>query len=132
MVCSRVSLIYTFHPAVIGGTYPYLYEPSGAPMGITIDAASGAIAWTNPRASDFSINLTVLDAASPSASVTFGINVTAAGCQFVDAINGRPHPAGDGSHLNPWQTIADCEVARRAGRDHVFSERCLPRRMETP
>src|SRR5687767_12569806 len=69
-------LEYNIRAAVVGGVYPFQYSLSGAPTGMTIDAATGEIRWPTPQSNASNITLTVRDSAGATRSATWSITVT--------------------------------------------------------
>jgi len=99
-------LEYNVRAAVIGGSYPYRFSLADAPEGMTVDPVTGEIAWPDPQ-SDAAPTLTVTDSLGSSVSESWSVTVTTEGFHFVDSVNGRNHPTGDGSITNPWANLVD-------------------------
>ncbi len=112
---------YEMRMGVIGGDYPFRYELTTAPTGMTIDAKTGIITWPNPtiagsphtvtaRVTDLGASGGGMGLGSTQRSVTWTITVTTSGFIFVDAVNGHSKfasPAGDGTISNPFKYIKD-------------------------
>ncbi len=106
---------------VIGGDYPFLYELTTAPSGMTINSNTGVITWPTPttsgsphtvtaRVTDLGASGGGMGLGGTQQSVTWTIAVTTSGFLFVDAVNGHSKfgtPAGDGSISNPFRGIRD-------------------------
>ena len=102
-------LDYNVRLAVIGGEFPYRFELTTAPAGMTIDKR-GEINWSNPVASGVPYNVTALvtDAVANTQSVSWTITVTTSGFRFIDAINGKSAAqGGTGTISNPWKSMID-------------------------
>ena len=100
---------YNVRLAVTGGEFPYSFELTSAPAGVTIDNR-GEITWANPSASSSPYNVTakVTDAQTNTRSVSWTITVTTSGFRFIDAVNGKPaDQGGDGTKNNPWKSLKD-------------------------
>jgi hypothetical protein len=113
---------YNIRAAVIGGAYPYSFQLTGAPSGMTVDGR-GEINWTNPSATA-TPTLTITDSAGNRVSATWTITVSTNGFFFVDAARGRnaanngcSSSCGTGTLSNPWRTLRD--VASNAGSGAV-------------
>jgi hypothetical protein len=96
---------------VLGGAWPFKYELTSAPSGMTVgstlgSADYGVIDWQAPTASasSTSVTLRVTDQSGTSATVTWSISVTTSGFLFVDAANGSDSNAG--TIAAPLRTIA--------------------------
>jgi hypothetical protein len=104
-------LEYNIRAAVIGGAYPYVYALSNAPPGMTIDAATGTIAWAAPAtATAVTPTLTVTDQEGTAVSASWTIRVDASRFLFVDAVNGREFdasPPGTGTIDKPFRRLRD-------------------------
>ena len=102
-------LEYNVRLAVIGGEFPYRFELTSAPSGMTIDKR-GEITWASPAESGLPYNVTanVTDAQSNTRNVSWTITVTTSGFRFIDAINGTPSTSGGtGTIKNPWKSMKD-------------------------
>lgn len=102
-------LVYNVRVAVIGGEFPYRFELTSGPEGMSIDN-KGEINWTNPAESTtpYNVNVKVLDAESNSTTVSWSILVTTSGFRFIDAMNGTSvAQGGDGTFLKPWKSLID-------------------------
>lgn len=107
---------YNVRAAVIGGVFPYVYELSTAPSGMTINQDTGLISWPNPTTSGspYTVTLKVTDSESTNLTITWTITVTTSGFIFLDAVNGT-HAAGlgcssncgTGTISNPFKSIID-------------------------
>jgi hypothetical protein len=95
-------LEFSFRASVIGGAYPYTYELSNAPAGMTVNAR-GVVTWPNPTSTATNVQLIVRDAFLASTSVTWTVTVGTSGFKFVDAVSGSDAAAG--TFAAPWQTI---------------------------
>lgn len=103
-------LEYNVRMAVIGGEYPYAYELTTAPAGMTIDPSTGKIVWENPTTtgSPHQVTVQVTDIESTRQSVTWTISVTTSGFRFIDAVNGTlTSNGGTGTINNPWKSLRD-------------------------
>lgn len=95
--------------AVIGGYFPYEFELTTAPAGMSIDGR-GEITWSSPTesGSPHSITAVVTDANGDSTSVSWTLTVTTSGFRFIDAVNGTSAASGgNGSIGNPWRSMID-------------------------
>ncbi len=132
--------IYRAHPgidyeirvAAVGGNYPFTYALSNAPVGMSIDAGSGEIVWTDPQEDASDVTVTVTDATGTETSETWSIDVTTEGFSFVDAVGGDS--AGAGTQDDPWRTLADVWtrggaggiVYFRGGEDAIYTPEGIP------
>jgi hypothetical protein len=105
---------YNIRAAVVGGAYPFTYSLSNAPSGMSIDADTGEITWTNPTTDATDIVLTVTDADAAQDTATWSIDVDSSRFKFVDAVNGDNASnngcgagCGDGSVSAPWLDLLD-------------------------
>jgi parallel beta-helix repeat protein len=103
-------LRYEVPVAVLGGAWPFAYELTAAPAGMTIgehhgDEDYGRVVWETPTAeeSPHAVEVTVTDQEGTQASVAFSIAVTTDGFLFVDAANGDDQNSG--TLEAPFQTI---------------------------
>jgi hypothetical protein len=80
---------------VFGGTYPFRYEVTIAPSGMTIDN-KGIITWNNPtvEGSPHQVEVLVTDIEGSTDTAAWTITVTTEGFVFVDARNGAPGNPG--------------------------------------
>jgi len=102
-------LEYNVRLAVIGGEFPYRFELSSGPEGMTMDKR-GEITWLNPKVSGvpYNVTATVTDAQSNTRSVSWTITVTTNGFRFIDAVNGKSvSQGGTGTISNPWKSMKD-------------------------
>jgi hypothetical protein len=100
---------YNIRATVIGGKYPYTFSLTNAPAGMTIDASTGTIRWTNPTA-NASPTIVVRDSENQTVSSAWTITVDATRFIFLDAVNGREFDAatpGTGTISNPFRRIRD-------------------------
>ena len=97
---------YNVRLGVIGGVYPFTYSLTTKPTGMTIDANTGEITWTNPveAGSPHSITAQVTDDAGSTQSVSWTLTVTTTGFKFVDSASGND--ANAGTLAAPWQTLS--------------------------
>lgn len=109
---------YNVRVAAIGGKFPYTYALSNAPMGMTIDAQTGTITWTNPQSTASNIQVTVTDSLSTSVNYTWSITVGTSGFKFVDVANGNDD-TGDGTLATPWKTFSKA-IATAASSDILY------------
>ncbi len=103
-------LEYNVRPAVFGGVYPFTYQLTQAPTGMSIDARTGEIVWPKPTTtnSPHSVSLRVTDSQGTVDTVSWTITVTQDGFAFIDANNGKSAAnGGTGTITNPWRTISD-------------------------
>jgi hypothetical protein len=96
---------YNVKVGVFGGTFPFVYSLTTYPSGMTIDASTGVITWSNPTASGSPHNITVSVTDDESTTVTrsWTLTVTTTGFYFLDATNGNDASAG--AIDTPWKTI---------------------------
>jgi len=106
-------LTYNIRAAVIGGNYPYTFTLSNAPSGMSVNANTGEITWTNPQA-NATPTLTIRDASGAQISSSWPITVSTTRFKFIDAVNGRnasnngcSSSCGTGAAGSPWRTIKD-------------------------
>jgi hypothetical protein len=102
-------LEYNVRLSVIGGDFPYRFELTSAPSGMTIDGR-GEITWPKPTASGspYSVSTIVTDAQAITTSVSWTITVTTSGFRFIDAVNGTAaESGGTGAIENPWKSLKD-------------------------
>lgn len=100
-------LEYDVAIGVTGGYFPYTYELTAAPSGMTIDLNTGEINWPNAQTVGNSYTVTVLvtDNNGGTVSKTWQLAVTTTNFYFVDSVNGNS--ANDGSIGSPWKEILD-------------------------
>lgn len=102
---------YNIRASVLGGAYPFVYSLSNAPSGMTINAATGAISWTNPPDGvTVTPTITVTDAENSRVSASWTIRVDASRFIFIDSVNGREFDVanpGTGTITNPFRRIRD-------------------------
>jgi hypothetical protein len=101
---------------VIGGAWPFLYQLSGAPSGMTIgqqygQANYGVITWANPVSGTYNLTVTVIDQQGTQQSVSWTLTVQTANFIFVDSVNGNASAAnggtGTGTISNPFKSMND-------------------------
>lgn len=87
---------YTVPVGLIGGAFPFTYELTNAPSGMTIDPTYGIIRWPNPSTagSPHSIAVRVTDSENTTVAVSWPITVTTSGFIFLDSVNGRSGASG--------------------------------------
>lgn len=103
-------LEYNVRAGVIGGAYPFRYELTQAPAGMSVNNSTGEIVWRNPvtAGSPHAVNLRVTDQDNNVATVSWTVTVTTSGFKFIDAINGKSVAnGGTGTIDNPWRSIRD-------------------------
>ena len=106
-------LEYNVRMAVIGGAYPFTYQLTTAPAGMTINSSTGEISWPNPTTSGspHSVTARITDSESSQQTVSWTITVTTSGFYFIDAVNGSYNAArggtGTGTAANPWKDMQD-------------------------
>jgi hypothetical protein len=103
-------LEYNVRAAVIGGAYPFTYELTTYPQGMTIDGNTGEISWQNPTTSGspYTVTLRVTDKEGTQQTVTWTVTVTTSGFYFLDAVKGKTAAqGGTGTLSNPWKTLGD-------------------------
>lgn len=121
-------LLYRVPVAVLYGAWPFKYELTTAPEGMTIgsvlgDDDYGIINWANPTTSGspHSVTVKVTDQEGTEVTVSWTITVTTSGFIFVDAVNGHASaanggsPAGDGTIENPFLTMNDWYAGSTGG-----------------
>ena len=107
------ALEYNVRMAVIGGAYPFAYQLTTAPAGMTINSSTGEISWPNPTTtgSPHSVTAVVTDSEASQQTVSWTITVTTSGFYFIDAVNGSNNSArggtGTGTAANPWKDMQD-------------------------
>lgn len=102
---------YNIRASVIGGAYPYSFQLSNAPSGMTINATTGEISWLNPQdGSSVTPTITVRDAENSTVSASWTITVDPRRFIFLDSVNGREWDVanpGTGTLSNPLKRIRD-------------------------
>lgn len=103
-------LEYRVPVVVLGGAWPFKYELTVAPSGMTVgetygSSNHGVITWSNPTTSGspHTVTVRVTDQAGTIATVTYTITVTSTGYLFIDAVNGND--VNPGTAALPKQTI---------------------------
>ncbi len=94
---------YNVRAAVIGGAYPFLYDLTQAPDGMTANPNTGEVNWPDPQESA-TVTLRVTDMEGTSVSATWAITVTASGFLFIDA---SAADGGTGTLASPFNDIND-------------------------
>lgn len=99
-------LEYKVPVGVFGGEYPFTYALTTYPSGMTINASTGIITWSNPTTSGSPHNVTVSVTDSESTTVTrsWTITVTTTGFIFLDASAGD---GGTGTISSPFNSMVD-------------------------
>lgn len=107
---------YRVPVSVFGGAWPFKYELTAAPSGMTIgqyygDTDYGIINWANPvtTGSPHTVSVKVTDQEGTVRTVTFTITVTTSGFLFIDAVNGND--ANPGTLASPKKTINGWYIA---------------------
>ncbi len=105
-------LEYQIRVAVEGGLYPYSFELTSAPAGMSIDKQTGEILWSNPTedGSPYTCTVKVTDSEGNSVTASWAISVSTdpEKFHFVDSINGKSRSeGGTGTINNPWKNIRD-------------------------
>ncbi|MBA2882900.1 hypothetical protein HNR65_003255 [Desulfosalsimonas propionicica] len=95
---------YNIRAAAIGGVYPYTYELSNKPVGMSIDENTGEITWDNPQSDAGPITLSVTDSEGSTVTADWSIEVTTKGFLFVD---NSAAANGDGSLNNPYNSMTN-------------------------
>ena len=95
---------YNIRPAVLGGDYPYTYELTTYPTGMTINARTGEISWPNPTTtgSPHSCAIRVTDSSATQVTASWSVTVSTSGFKFVNSSAGTN---GDGSISSPYNSI---------------------------
>jgi hypothetical protein len=106
-------ITYTYKCDVMGGSFPYTFSIANAAAGMSINATTGVITWTNPQ-SNSTPTITVTDAEGTEVAGTPTIVVTTSGFKFVDAVGGDD-TTGTGTLAAPWQTFSKMKTASAAG-----------------
>jgi hypothetical protein len=96
---------YNIRAAVVGGQYPYTFNLSNAPSGMTINSATGEIKWPNPQANSGVITLSVTDSENKTVSSTWTITVTSSTNDFI-FINSAYSGTQTGSITQPYSSLA--------------------------
>lgn len=103
-------IAYRVPVLVLGGAWPFKYELTAAPSGMTIGSTYGStdygvINWSNPvtSGSPFSITVKVTDQQGNTATVSYTLTVTTSGFLFLDSVNGNN--ANAGTLASPKATI---------------------------
>lgn len=118
-------LTYAIRIEAIGGNWPYTYELSNAPAGMTVEAGpcstngatctAGTITWVNPTSTASNIVATVRDASGATDTATWSITVSAiapgAGGECVINEDTGNDTTGDGTATLPWRTMAKAQAS---------------------
>lgn len=99
-------LEYKVPVVVFGGEYPFTYSLTTSPSGMTIDATTGIITWSNPveAGSPHSVTAQVTDDESSTDSVSWTITVDTTNAIFLDAAVGD---GGVGTIGDPFNSLVD-------------------------
>lgn len=110
---------YNIRAAVIGGVYPYAYELTTAPSGMTINSRTGEISWPNPNTSGspHAATLRVTDSESTQVSASWDITVTTSDFIFVQAGYSGTET---GSITQPYSTLANMLANESTTTDIVY------------
>jgi hypothetical protein len=96
-------LEYSMRPAIKGGEYPYAFALAKAPVGMKIDAHTGAITWMAPAAEGIhDVEISLKDSGGRGASQPFKLAVTTSGFYFLSPLG---DDAAEGSLQKPWKTV---------------------------
>ena len=100
---------YNVRVGVIGGSYPYLYELTTSPAGMTIDSSTGEITWNNPveSGSPHNIVVKVTDQELTTDTVSWTLIVNTSNIYFVDS---NAATSGTGTISDPFKTWEDARV----------------------
>ena len=100
-------LLYNVRLAVAGGSYPYKFSLQTSPSGMTIDANTGEINWSNPIESTtaYPTTVEVVDNRGAVKQVSWTILVTKNKFIFVDPVNG--HNGATGTITDPVKGFID-------------------------
>ena len=99
-------LEYKVPVGVLGGEYPFTYQLTTAPTGMTIDESTGVILWSNPTVtgSPHSVTVRVTDYEGSTDNHSWTITVTTSGFIFIDD---SATEIEDGSIENPFSSLSD-------------------------
>jgi hypothetical protein len=111
---------YNIRAVVIGGSYPYRFDLSDAPRGMTIHPRTGEIRWASPAGERVTPTVTVTDAEGDRRVSSWTITVTADGFRFVDAVRGSDDQPG--TLEKPWKSLARIKSAGAAGEVVYFRQ----------
>lgn len=111
-------LEYNVRAVVLGGSYPFNYALTGAPSGMTIDAATGEIRWPKPSGDQAKPTITVTDAEGTTRTSAWTIHVATDPFRFVDAVRGDDSNAG--TLEAPWKSLAKVKAGEAAGKTVYF------------
>lgn len=96
-------LEYNIRSVVLGGSYPFQFQLSEAPDGMTINARTGEIRWPNPSGTRARPTITLTDAEGTARTSSWEIRIGTNGFHFVDSKNGND--SNTGSRESPWKTL---------------------------
>jgi hypothetical protein len=106
-------LTYTIGAAVIGGVPPFKYElTANVPSGMSINANTGVITWTNPQAGTYTdVTMRVTDTKGTQVTSTWTPVCATTRFRFFDAVNGNnswdgTSPTFVSGTTGPKQTLA--------------------------
>jgi hypothetical protein len=71
----RVNAAYSATLAASGGLPPYTWSATGLPAGLALNPSTGAITGTPTQSGNFSVNVTVTDSSSQTASASLALNI---------------------------------------------------------
>lgn len=115
-------LEYNVRMGAIGGKYPFTYELTVAPNGMSIDSSTGEITWPAPTESGtpYDVTAIITDSENTAETVSWTITVTTAGFYFVDAVNGKTRADGStGTIGDPWKKTRDAVLGGDPG-DFIY------------
>lgn len=114
---------------VQGGAWPFYYQLTAAPSGMTIgsqygDANYGRITWSSPTAGSHNVAVRVIDQDGNTVTHSWTLTVGTSKHVFFDAVSGNDS-TGDGSIGNPYQTFSkfsstDSDTAALNGKIAVY------------
>ena len=108
-------ILYSITACAIGGSYPYVWSISNAPVGMSINSSTGVISMASPSTGTYSnIQVTCTDALGTVDSETYSIVVGTSGWNFVDAVSGNDI-TGTGAIGAPWQTLSKLRASAASG-----------------
>lgn len=99
-------LLYEVAIGVVGGYYPYTFELTSAPSGMSVNSSTGVLTWTAvDEGSPSAVTARVTDDNGDQVTVSWTVTVTTDGFKFVDAT--APSTGGTGTLADPYQNIVD-------------------------
>lgn len=107
-----IAVPFDEYVSVFGGSFPYTFSFTTAPSGLTVDANTGRVQWTNPTAGTHSIVLQVTDTRGTSVTVSWSMLVSDTNWLFFDAVNGLD--ANAGTKASPKRTMGGWYGAAKA------------------